>query len=144
MLAPSQASVHRRAIMRRAGLPPGSRRNDWRAILEPEAPMRIDAPLVRDVMAATAYHFQMEINDLLSRKRPVILAKVRHIAMYLSREMTGRTFAEIGYVMNDRDHTTIMHGYYKTLNLMRANPSIARAVADIKQRMEMQHAARKV
>jgi len=47
-------------------------------------------------------------SDLLSPRRSTRIARVRQLAMYLSRELTPMTLAEIARGF-DRDHTTVMH-----------------------------------
>ena len=42
-----------------------------------------------------------------SRRRELV--KVRHIAMYLCRELTNNTLSSVGLFFGGRDHTTVLH-----------------------------------
>ncbi len=46
--------------------------------------------------------------DLLSTKRTAAVSHARQLAMYLSRELTSLSLAQIARQF-DRDHTTILH-----------------------------------
>jgi len=48
--------------------------------------------------------------DIMGAGRGVRLAKARHIAMWLARRYSGRSFPEIGRLMGGRDHTTVISG----------------------------------
>jgi chromosomal replication initiation ATPase DnaA len=83
----------------------------------PAVPGRIS---VRRVVAVTAKHFHTTPTDLVSRCRKRRLVRRRQIAMYIAREKTGRSFAFIGRIMDDRDHSTIVHGVRVTRSLIDA------------------------
>lgn len=62
--------------------------------------------------------YNISIDDIKghSRKAPVVHA--RHIAIFLTRRITGDSWKHIGSQFGDRDHTSIMHGYQKIDELM--------------------------
>lgn len=66
-------------------------------------------PLVRDIQRAVAAHYGQSIGEMLSQRHTPRLARPRHIAMYLARELTPRSYPEIGRMFR-RDHTTVMSG----------------------------------
>ena len=45
----------------------------------------------------------------------------RQIAMYLCREMTGKSFPQIGYSFGKRDHTTILYAHRKVTKALKDN-----------------------
>jgi chromosomal replication initiator protein len=51
-----------------------------------------------------------------SRKAPIVHA--RHIAVFITREITGDSWKHIGSLFGDRDHTSMMHGYQKISEMM--------------------------
>lgn len=71
-------------------------------------------PTVADILAATAAWYGIEVLDLRSRRRAH--AHARHVAMYVARKLTTKSYAEIGRAIGDRDHTTIMNGVIRVHN----------------------------
>lgn len=57
--------------------------------------------------AVTAY-YGVSMFELLSMQRNATIVEARHIAMWLSRRYTGRSYPQIGRMFGDRDHTTVM------------------------------------
>jgi chromosomal replication initiator protein len=51
-----------------------------------------------------------------SRKAPIVHA--RHVAVFVTREITGDSWKHIGHLFGDRDHTSMMHGYQKISEMM--------------------------
>ena len=70
----------------------------------------INAPPVRTIQDACCRHYGITRTDLLSRRRQEPLVTARHIAMYLARILTARSYPEIGRMFN-RDHTVAIHAY---------------------------------
>ena len=66
-----------------------------------------------DVIEAVASHFGVSLKDLRGRGRSKEIVGPRQVAMFLMREETGASLAEIGQSLGDRDHTTVMHGIAK-------------------------------
>jgi Bacterial dnaA protein helix-turn-helix len=75
--------------------------------MEPAVPGRIS---VRRVLDATAEHFGLTVEALLSDTRKHPLVRRRQIAMFLACRLTGRSLPFVGRVMGGFDHTTILHG----------------------------------
>ena len=65
------------------------------------------------ILSATANHFDLPQDDLLSRRRDARTAGARQVAMYLMRNDGRETLPEIGRVLGGRDHTTVLHGCNK-------------------------------
>jgi chromosomal replication initiator protein len=57
-------------------------------------------------VAAVADFYRFEEDDLRGSRRTKDLALARQVAMYLSREETNSSLAQIGLVLGKRDHTT--------------------------------------
>lgn len=60
-----------------------------------------------------AEYFEIRPSDMTAKRRSRNVAYPRHVAMYLSREMTTLSFPEIGEQFGGRDHTTVLHAYEK-------------------------------
>lgn len=70
------------------------------------------------ILDAVSKHFKIPVDDIkgYSRKAPIVHA--RHIAVFITREITGDSWKHIGSLFGDRDHTSMMHGYQKISEMM--------------------------
>ena len=69
-------------------------------------------PSIEAILRAACRYFHIRKEMLLSERRHGDLVRARHIASYLAYEETVLTFPAIGRHLK-RDHTSIVHGYYK-------------------------------
>jgi chromosomal replication initiator protein len=70
-------------------------------------------PGPRPVIEAVAVAFGVPASALLARRRDREVVLPRQVAMYLMREETGASLAEIGAALGGRDHSTVRHGCEK-------------------------------
>ena len=70
----------------------------------------ISIPLIQK---QTAEFFNLKPGLLLSKKRTKNIVTARHIAMYLSRELTDHSLPEIGNSFGGKDHSTVIHSCNK-------------------------------
>jgi chromosomal replication initiator protein len=75
-----------------------------------ETQKRINIDLIQRTVAE---YFEVRPSDMTAKRRSRNVAYPRHIAMFLSREMTTLSFPEIGEQFGGRDHTTVIHAYEK-------------------------------
>jgi len=78
----------------------------------------LEKPGFEQIVTAVSRHFNIPTDEIkgLSRKAPIVQA--RHVAVYITREITGNSWKHIGGLFGDRDHTSMMHGYQKIWELM--------------------------
>jgi chromosomal replication initiator protein len=92
-------------------------------------------PTFPQILEKVSAEFDIPITDIkgTSRKAPVVLA--RHVSIYLTRRITGDSWNHIASLFGDRDHTSMMHGYQKIDEKIRANKDfgsvISRLMRDI-------------
>lgn len=65
------------------------------------------------IQKKTAEFFNIKQEALLSSKRANYIVEARHVAMYLSRELTNFSLPMIGDRFGGKDHTTVLHSYNK-------------------------------
>ncbi|MCG2712644.1 MAG: chromosomal replication initiator protein DnaA [Candidatus Omnitrophica bacterium] len=65
------------------------------------------------IIKLVADNFEIKVSDIKKGGRSKVIAFPRHIAMYLSRELTNHSLSEIGEFFGGRDHTTVLHAYGK-------------------------------
>lgn len=68
---------------------------------------------IEDIQKTVADYFQIKVADLKAKKRTLSIVKPRQIAMFLVRELTGRSLPEIGEYFGGKDHTTVLHACNK-------------------------------
>lgn len=75
-------------------------------------------PNFEQILDTVSKHFQIPVNDIKGQSRKAPIAHARHIAVFITREITGDSWKHIGALFGDRDHTSMMHGYRKIRSLM--------------------------
>lgn len=68
---------------------------------------------VEDIQRKVCSRYNLKLSDMLSSKRLRSIARPRQIAMYLSKELTSKSLADIGAKFAKKDHTTVMHAIKK-------------------------------
>ncbi len=64
---------------------------------------------IERIQDLTADYFGISKRDLVSKSRRAMLAKARHVAVYLCREKGKSILADIGAAFGNRDHTTVLN-----------------------------------
>jgi chromosomal replication initiator protein len=80
--------------------------------------------------------FSMTVDELCSHRRTQNIVFPRHVAMYLSRELTDSSLPKIGKHFGDRDHTTVLHANDKVQNMIRADRSVYNLVQELTARIK--------
>ena len=65
------------------------------------------------IQRRVAEYFEVRPSDMTAKRRSRSIVYPRHLAMFLSREMTSLSLPEIGEQFGGRDHTTVLHAYEK-------------------------------
>jgi chromosomal replication initiator protein len=90
------------------------------------------APSIDEIVATVADFYRFEQDDLRGSRRTKDLALARQVAMYLSREETTSSLAQIGMALGNRDHTTVLHGHDKIARRIEEDDQLRRDVLAIK------------
>ncbi len=89
------------------------------------------------IQRKVAEYFEIRPSDMTAKRRSKSVAYPRHVAMYLSREMTGFSFPELGEHFGGRDHTTILHACDKIKKDIKKEPKtktlIDKLIVEIKK-----------
>ena len=76
------------------------------------------------IQKTVAEYFRLRVSDLTSKRRSRSIVRPRQIAMALARELTNRSFPEIGTAFGDRDHTTVLYACRQVEKLRKTENSI--------------------
>ena len=92
-------------------------------------PKRITPDLIIDCVAD---YYKLPASALRGDSRKKEIAMARHVAVYLTREMTGMSLPRIGDAFG-RDHSTIINSCDKVTKLLESSAGTKAAVADLKK-----------
>jgi len=93
------------------------------------------APSIREVRQVVGDYYGLTVHDMTSVRRKARLVRGRHVAMYMARVLTNRSYPEIARLFGDIDHTSVMFAVKKIEKLLDADPDIAREIAELKDRI---------
>jgi chromosomal replication initiator protein len=83
------------------------------------------------VIEAVSSYYEVSPEILLGKRRDKKTSLARHMAMYLIREQNHHPLSEIGKILGDRDHTTVMHGCEKIAAEASINPQLAKSIEEL-------------
>ncbi len=61
------------------------------------------------IQAIVASHYNLAVSDLVSANRAARISWPRHVAIYLTRELTSTPLQTIGQTFGGRNHATVLH-----------------------------------
>jgi chromosomal replication initiator protein len=86
------------------------------------------------IIKTTCEYYNIRQADITGASRARAVARPRQMAMYLSKNLTSRSYPEIARKLGGRDHTTVLYGVRKIEELMSVDSQIAED-AEILRRM---------
>ncbi|MDX6593419.1 MAG: chromosomal replication initiator protein [Gaiellales bacterium] len=100
-------------------------------------PQGVTRPItIEQIQSAVCEIFHVSLADLRGDKRPQSIAYPRHIAMYLSRELTDASLPKIGTKFGGRDHSTVLHGVNKIARIMKEDREAFNVVQELTTRIK--------
>lgn len=91
-----------------------------------------ERPAVERIARGVGRYFRVEPAELKSARRHRHVALPRQVGMYLVRQLTGLSLAEIGAYFGGRDHTTVLHACRKVEQALGRDPALSGAVRDLR------------
>jgi chromosomal replication initiator protein len=85
-------------------------RESMKNILESE---RVAGVTIEKIIRAVSAHYDMSVEEILSKSNARAIAMPRQVAMYLCKRLTQHSFPEIGKAFGGKHHTTVMHSVEK-------------------------------
>ena len=90
---------------------------------------------IEDVARAAANYYGVTVSDFQSSSRSQKISGARHVAVYLSREITEKSFETIAEFFNKK-HTTMLYSYEKIKGEIKTNKELERTVSEIKNSLK--------
>jgi chromosomal replication initiator protein len=100
------------------------------AAAKPSAPITVEA-----VQKAVAAHFSVRLADLKGPRRHKGIARPRMIAMYLSRELTGSSFPEIGLRFGGKDHSTVINACRRMASMKEEDAELRATIHHLREQL---------
>lgn len=107
-------------------------RKELSNIITPDKPKEITPQLIIEVVSE---HFQISLDQMISKNRSSAIAKPRQIAMYLCKTMTDIPLDSIGALLGGRDHSTIIHGVQRISDEYESNATTRSLIETIKKKI---------
>jgi chromosomal replication initiator protein len=77
--------------------------------------------------------FGLKPSDMKAKTRTKAIAFPRQVAMYLARQLTHASLAEVGRAFGGKDHTTVLHAVEKIHTLLQEDPKLRKTVDSLIQ-----------
>jgi chromosomal replication initiator protein len=94
-------------------------------LISPDDKKQVTPELIIDVISE---HFNITSNDIYSINKSRNIAFPRQIAMYMCRKLTELSLSDIGKLMGNRDHTTVLHGIDKIETNMKKDTTMQNTI----------------
>ncbi len=94
-------------------------------LISPDNKKQITPELIIEIIAE---HFNITSHDIYSINKSRNIAYPRQVAMFLCRKLTDFSLSDIGKLLGNRDHTTVLHGIDKVEKNIKADPSMQNTI----------------
>ncbi len=88
---------------------------------------------IDDIQRRVAEHYRLKLSDLVSARRAREVARPRQVAMYLAKQLTPRSYPEIGRRFGGRDHTTVLHAVRRIEELRATDHELDRDIDHLRR-----------
>ncbi|MBI4286856.1 MAG: chromosomal replication initiator protein DnaA [Chloroflexi bacterium] len=92
---------------------------------------------VQRMLALVAENFDVDPEALAGRQRSPQVAQARQVAILILRDVGRRPLTEIGRLLGNRDHSTIIYGYKKVLHDMEHDVQLSEIVMRIRENLHI-------
>jgi chromosomal replication initiator protein len=92
---------------------------------------------IEQIQRKVAEFFGVGTTDLKAKTRTKAVALPRQVAMYLSRQLTHASLAEVGRAFGGKDHTTVLHAVDKIDTLLRDDQKLRRSIDGLIQSLKL-------
>ena len=91
---------------------------------------------VADVIGAVAEHYNLSEKAITSQNRSKEISQARHIAIYLSKQLTHCSLTEIGFQMGRRTHATVLHSIRYINDQLDLDPVLRQRISQLKSAIQ--------
>lgn len=102
-------------------------------ILPPPSPKKIT---IESIQKEVSSYYELDLRELISKKRNKHISYPRQIAMYLCRKLTDASYPQIGEQFGGRDHTTVMHAYDKIEKEFISDQEVSQLIDELSKKID--------
>ena len=95
-------------------------------------PVLDTVPTIEGIKRVVCRHYGLTHTEMISQRRALRVVRPRQMAMLLCKDLTARSFFEIGRRFGDKDHTTVMHACQRTERFLATDAKLADDYASLK------------
>ena len=106
---------------------------DCASALQTDAEEKREQLTAKSIIGHVSKYFNVSKEEITGKKRNREFVEPRMVAVYLISEHLNVPLVNIGKIMGNRDHTTIMHARNKIASLLKDDSRIKRIVEDLLQ-----------
>jgi chromosomal replication initiator protein len=88
---------------------------------------------IEQIQRKVAEYYSIKPSDLKARNRTQAVVLPRQVAMYLARQLTHASLAEVGRAFGGKDHTTVLHAVGKIQALIQENSKLQKTIETLTQ-----------
>lgn len=100
--------------------------------ISPDSSNEITCELITRIVAE---HYNITPEDIYSKKKSQNIAIPRQIVMYLCRTLTDESFTNIGSLLGNRDHSTVLYGFEKIKSELASNENMKNTIEAITKKI---------
>ncbi|MBI4635143.1 MAG: chromosomal replication initiator protein DnaA, partial [Candidatus Rokubacteria bacterium] len=83
---------------------------------------------IEQIQRKACEFFGLHMSDLKAKTRTKAVAFPRQVAMYLARQLTHASLADVGRAFGGKDHTTVLHAVAKIQTLLQEDPKLRKTI----------------
>ena len=91
---------------------------------------------IERIQEVVCVYFDLSLSQLLSQSREKKVVISRQLAMFLARELTEKSLAQIGQAFNGRDHTTVINALERVPMLQKRHQSVHQDLLALREKLE--------
>ncbi len=89
------------------------------------------------IKQVVANEFKITPVEIDSMRRTKNLFIPRHVAWYLCKQLTPKSYPEIGRAFGGKDHSSLVHAFQKISHRLRADAALCQTVIELQARLEL-------
>ena len=91
---------------------------------------------VEAIQKTVSDYYKIKVADMFSKRRQANIVLPRQVAMYLAKELTEKSYVEIGELFGGKDHTTVLHAVNKISELRNQSAELNHALHVLDQTLK--------
>jgi chromosomal replication initiator protein len=96
-------------------------------------------PGMQNILCVVARQFSLAPRDLVGSSRRRTVTTARGVAIHLARSTTQASLQEIGRMLGNRDHSTVINSLRRIQKLMLHDSALRDTVEDLEQKLQGKH-----